>query len=189
MSDGPYRSLPMIGACKRFAKRAHHRAFDRQDIADAVCPALATHWAAGVSKELLGGLRSLCDDRQTVMFDNGRTEKLESLRSSAAGHSVLATVLIDCVEQALGSGKIGRDALHDAAHSALLDQVARDVRTIEEHYLRESTANRAMLMRGRMLDGVSIAPIREIAGQLIDQKVPVARVPPRHGGLDDGVQR
>jgi hypothetical protein len=188
MSDGPYRSLPMIGACKRFAKRAHHRAFDRQDIADAVCPALAAHWVAGVSKDLINGLWSLCDVRQIVLFDDGRAEKLESLRGIAAGHSVLGNVLIDCVEQALGEGKIGRDALHDAAHFALLDQAARDVRTIEEHYLRESTTNKAMQMRDRMLDGVSIAPTRELAGQLIDQNVPLARVPPKHGGLDDGVR-
>jgi hypothetical protein len=122
------------------------------------------------------------------MFDDGRSEKLEALRGIAAGHSVLSAVLIDCVEQALGTGKIWREALHDAAHSALLDQAARDVRTIEEHYLRESTANKATQMRDRMLEGVSMAPIRELAGQLIDQHVSVARVPPRHGGLDDGVR-
>jgi hypothetical protein len=178
----------MNGACKRFAKRAHHRAFDRQDVADAVCPALAAHWATGVSKELLSGLWTLCDVRQIALFDDGRAEKLEALRGIAAGHSVLSNVLIDCVEQAIGTGKVGRDALHDAAHFALLDQAARDVRTIEEHYLRESTANKATQVRDRMLDGVSIAPTRELAAQLIDQNVPVARVPPRHGGLDDGVQ-
>ena len=188
MSDGPYRSLPMIGACKRFAKRAHHRAFDQQDIADAVCPALAAHWARDVSKELLGGLKALCDERQTTMFGDGRAAKLDALRHGAAAQGVLSSVLIDCVEQALGEGKIGRDALRDATHTALLDRAARDLRTIEEHYLRESSANKAADMRDRMLQGVSIAPIRELAGQLIDQSGSVARVPPKHGDLDDGVR-
>jgi hypothetical protein len=188
MSDGPYRTLPMISACKRWAKRAHHSAFDRQDIADAVGPALAAHWTAEVSKELLSALWSICDPRQTALFDDGYAAKLDTLRGMFAGQGILGNVLIDCVEQNLADGKVGREALHNAAHATLLDQTARDIRTTEEHYLRESTARKAIHVRERMLDGVSIAPVREIAGRLIDQSAPIARVPPKRGGLDDGVR-
>jgi len=105
MSDGPYRTLPMISACKRWAKRAHHSAYDRQDIADAVGPALAAHWTAGVSKELLSALWSICDPRQTVLFDDGYAAKLDALHGTFAGQGILSNILIDCVEQTLAGGK------------------------------------------------------------------------------------
>jgi hypothetical protein len=188
MSDGPYRSLPMRHACKRLAKRAHKSAFDSQDVADAVCPALAAHWAAEISKELMSGLWALCDTRQLSFIDDGRVAKIDALRRVAAGQGILGPVLVDCVEQALAQGKLGKAALQDAAHEALLDRTARDVSTIEEHYLRESTARKAAHVRARMLEGISLAPVKALADQLINSGAPVNRAPTKHDGLDDGVR-
>ena len=122
MSDGPYRSLPMRHACKRLAKRAQQSAFDPEQVADAVCPALEAHWADEVSDAVSQRLREICDNRQPSFLQDEQRTALDAARRDAAGAGTLCAVLVDCVEQALAEGKIGEEALIAAAKDALLKE-------------------------------------------------------------------
>ena len=119
MSDGPYRSLPMRHACKRLAKRAQQSAFDPEQVADAVCPALEAHWADEVSDAVSQRLREICDNRQPSFLQDEQRTALDAARRDSACAGTLGAVLVDCVEQALAEGKIGEEALIAAANDAL----------------------------------------------------------------------
>jgi hypothetical protein len=187
MSDGPYRSLPMRHACKRLAKRAQQVAFESEEVAEAVCPALEAHWAAEVSEEVVRILRDVCDSRQPSLFDDNNKGALDAARREAAGRGTLGTVLVDCVEQSLSEGKSGDAALQDAAHSALRERAVRDARTIEEHYLRDGSTQRAQRVHARIMDAIGRAPLQALADKVVTRGASSKSSPPKHGGLDEGV--
>jgi hypothetical protein len=187
MSDGPYRSLPMRHACKRLAKRAQQSAFDPEQVADAVCPALEAHWADEVSDAVSQRLREICDNRQPSFLQDEQRTALDAARRDAAGAGTLGAVLVDCVEQALAEGKIGEEALIAAAKDALLERAVRDARTIEEHYYREAGARSAERIHARVVDAIGRAPVDALAVQVVRRGAISNRAPAKHDGLDEGV--
>jgi hypothetical protein len=187
MSDGPYRSLPMRHACKRLAKWAQQSAFDPEQVAEAVCPALEAHWAAEVPDSVVRLLRDICDNRQPSLLEDGQRNAIEAARRETAGSGSLGAVLVDCVEQALAEGKFGGEALIGGAKDALTERAVRDARTIEEHYQREAGPRSAARVHARILDAVSRAPLDALSAQVVQRGAVSNRAPTKHGGLDEGV--
>jgi hypothetical protein len=183
MSDGPHRSLPKRPAWKKFAERADNKLYAAKDVAEAVIPALKQDWLA----EVVGGLvRSvediLCEPQGDIFAD--RVQQLEELRPSTAGLP-MGCEFIDAAIVAVQLTPDAPDILEDVATSVLTSRAYSCGRQIEEHYLRESNARRAMNVLTRMEAGVSIAPIRDLARSLLGKGVrPAVR---KHDGLDDGV--
>jgi hypothetical protein len=187
MSDGPHRTLPMRNGWKRLAKRADKSAFNPQDVAEGVGPALAGDWTLEISREFLEGLHELCGGRQGSLFGAENDADFEALKRLAAGRGSLGGVLVDFAAQAMADGKSGEAALLEAAENALHDRAMRDMRSVEEHYLRESSARRAANVRSRMEKGVAAAGIGELAGKLLTQPASSHSMPAKHDGIDDGV--
>ena len=107
MSDGPYRTLNLRQQWKRLLKRAYQRAFDSQDVIDAICPALERDCAWEITKDFMPALRDYCTDKAADLFDD-RNSRLEQLKHVAAGRGTLGPVIADCAQEALLQGKTGR---------------------------------------------------------------------------------
>ena len=178
----------MRHAWKQLAKRADKNAYDSQDVADAVCPALEADWAVEIPQEFMNQLRDFCADTQGSLFGGQKDADLEALKRLAAGCGSLGGVLADFAAQAVAGGKLGDEALQEAALNALHDRALRDARQVEEHYCRESTTRRAANVRSRIETGIASAPIGALAGRLASRPGAATAAPPKHQSLDDGVR-
>ena len=187
VSDGPHRSLPMTRGWKRLAERADSRAYEPEEIGDALPAALAQDWNAEVPAGLLAEIRKVVGDRQKSLLGDDRLDRLEALRTLAAGRA-LSGVLLDCAMQAVVDGHCGDDAIKKATANALGDRAARRSRQVEEHYLRKSSGRRAVHVRHRIEDGVNRADVAAIAGQLLGFSSAKGNTRPKlKSGLDQGV--
>jgi hypothetical protein len=186
MSDGPYRTLNLRQQWKQLLQRAYQRAFDSQDVIDAICPALERDCAWEITKDFMPALRDYCMDRDADLFDD-RNDRLEKLKHLAAGRGTLGAVIADCAREALLQGKTGQEAIDQALHHALTDRLARNSLQMEEHVLRDSGARKASDVRGRLASAMTQAPIGSLVQKLGTGPASSNAAPPKHAGLDDGV--
>jgi hypothetical protein len=186
MSDGPYRTLNLRQHWKRLLQRAYQRAFDSQDVIDAICPALERDCAWEITKDFMPALHDYCMDRDADLFDD-RSARLENLKHVAAGRGTLGAVIADCAQEALRQGKSGQEAIDQAMHQTLTDRLARNSLQMEEHVLRETGARKASDVRGRLVSAMAQAPISTLVQKLKAAAASSTAAPPKHIGLDDGV--
>jgi hypothetical protein len=188
MSDGPHKSLTMRAGWKKFAERADKAAFEPDQVAEAIIPALEGDLQEEVIPHL-GTLRNvLGDNRQASLFGDANTAELEALKHLNPGDTLWRSV-VDCVAWAVADGRTGRDALLDGVTKALFDRGARGVRQVEEHYLRRTDESRARGVRARMEDGMSRAPIEGMARRVLGLESGTAsQQPQKLQELDDGVR-
>jgi hypothetical protein len=186
MSDGPHRSLPLRHAWKELAKRADKKAFDSQDVIDAIGPALERDCAFELSKEFMERLRTLCLN-PTPLFDSLANAEIEALKRLSAGRGSLGSVVADFTAQLLAEGKSGGDAVCEAMKLALHDRALRNARQIEEHYCRESSNRRAADVRSRIESAITRAGLDALAQRLAQQPAASTAAPPKHQSIDDGV--
>jgi hypothetical protein len=186
MSDGPYRTLNMRQQWKRVLQRAYQRAFDSQDVIDAICPAVERDCAWELPKDFMPALRDYCFDRDADLFKD-QNARLENLRHLAAGRGTLGAVIADCAQEALREGKTGEEAIAQALHQGLTDRLGRNSLQMEEHVLRESGARRAREVRGRLASSMARAPIATLVQKLMTGTASSTAAPTKHTGLEDGV--
>jgi hypothetical protein len=191
MSDGPYKSLNMTPAWKKFAEWAHKPAFEPEQVATLVVPALEETWRDEGCDEVVRRLRDILGDgRQTSMFDDQRAPALEAARRELSAGFPMRRLIVDHVIQSVTMGKVGDGAVCEGVENALRDRAARGPRQVEDHYLRkkspESTATR---VRNRMEDALSRAPMAGLARRLsgIDPSAAPSQ-PVKEQGLDQGVR-
>ncbi|MFO1100774.1 MAG: hypothetical protein U1E81_21595 [Xanthobacteraceae bacterium] len=185
MSDGPHRTLPLRHAWKRLAKRADKRAYDSRDVIDAICPALERDCAVELTNDFMKKLRTVCGSGQ--LFGEYTDGDIEALKRLAAGRGSLGGVVADFTAEALATGKTGDQAVRYALDRALHDRMVRNARSIEEHYLRESSARRAADVRSRLENAIPKAGIGMLAAKLATAPASSKAAPPKHQGVDDGV--
>ena len=186
MSDGPHRSLPMRRGWKRLAEYADNQTFERDEIRDAVVPALERDCRGEISRDFLDALCRACDDHQNSLFKND-TRPLESLRPVAG--SGIGRVVLDYAIQAAARGDAGASISEKAMTQALADRAARGARQVEEHYYRKSTKTRASKVRERIEQGVSGADIGGLARKVLKAESGKSTgEPAKRQGLDDGVK-
>jgi len=177
----------MPRAWKKVAERADNAACRPEEIRDAILPALAQDWNRDVPSDLIRGIEAVFRD-QPDLFPDQKLSRLELLRPITAGHG-LARLVLDCaMEHAATNGDAG-DLSLDAVSSALAIWAARRAPHMEEHYCRKSTAPRAQKVRSGIEDGIAIAPLKDLARQLLKRdSVPAPRSAPKKRGLDEGVK-
>lgn len=187
MSDGPHRSLPMTRARKKVAERADNAACSPEEIRDAILPALAHDWSRDIPHAFLQGIEAVSRE-QPGLFPDQKLSRLESLQPITAGHG-LARLVLDCaIEHAASTGDAS-DLSLDAVSSALAIRAARGAHQVEEHYCRKSTGPRAQRVRSGIEDGIAIAPIQDLARQLLKRdSAPAPRSAPKKRGIDEGVK-
>lgn len=186
MSDGPHKSLPMRRGWKLLAEYADNRTFERDQIGEAVLPALERDCRGEVGGDFLDALCRTCDDRQNSLFKKD-TQSLEALQSRAGVG--LGRVVLDYAIQAAARGDTGREIAEKAMTQALEDRAARGARQVEEHYYRKSTQTRASRVRERIEQGIRTADIGGLARKLLNSDSGTAAPKPaKRQGLDDGVK-
>lgn len=173
---------------KRLAERADREAYAPQEVRDALPAALEQDWKAEVPAEVLARVRNVLGDQQPSLLGDHRLDRLEALRTAAAGFA-LCGVVLDCAARGVSEGYCGDDAIKKAVTDALVDRAARCARQVEEHYLRKSNGRRAVHVRGRIEDGVNRSALNVIAGQLLGLSAPTVKVGLKEkSGLDEGVE-
>jgi hypothetical protein len=185
MSDGPHRSLPLRHPWKQLAKRADKHAYDSQDVVDAICPALEQDCALELTKDFMNKLRTVCGIGQ--LFGEHSDADIEALKRLAAGRGSLGSVVADFAAEAIAAGRRGDQAIRYALDQALQDRMVRNARSMEEHYLRESSVRRATGVRSRLENAILKAPISALANKLAAAPASSTATPPKHQGVDDGV--
>jgi hypothetical protein len=186
MSDGPYRTLNMRQQWKRVLQRAYQRAFDSQDVTDAINPALERDCAWEITKDFMPALRDYCAEKDPDLFED-RNAQLEELRRISAGRGTLGGVIADCAEEAMRQGKRGDAAVAQAIKEALTDRLGRASLQIEEHVMRESGERKAREVRGKLASSMARAPIANLVEKLMTGAASSTAAPPKHTGLEDGV--
>lgn len=186
MSDGPYRTLKLRQQWKRLLKRAYQRAFDSQDVIDAICPALERDCAWELDKDFMPALRDYCADKEADLFDDPNA-KLAHLKRLAAGRGTLGAVIAECALEAKLQGKSGQEAFNQALHQALTDRLARNCCQMEEHVLREAGSRKASDVRGVLAAALAQASVAGLLQKLGTGTASSTATPPKHTGLDDGV--
>lgn len=184
MSDGPHRTLNLRQQWKQLLKRAYQRAFDSQDVIDAICPALERDYAWELPKDFIPALRAFCTQEEPSLFGDN---ELDGLKRLTAGRGTLGSVVADCAAQALAEGMTGEAAVQLALQQGLTDRLARNARQMEEHILRESGDRKAAEVRSCLTRAMTSAPVSALAHKLMRQAASPNAAPPKHSGLDDGV--
>lgn len=186
MSDGPHRSLPMRSAWKRLAERADNPNFTPEQVAEAMCAALADDWRKEVSPSLFEAVASVLGENEQSGLFGGDANQLGRIRGVC--DSPLAAAFVENASEMLDDGIRGPEATVNAAEAALRDRALREVRSVEEHYLRNATQPRAANVRVRLEAAVGISHLGELA-RVIGQGAPTARrfAPAKRDGLDEGV--
>ncbi len=172
---------------KRLAKSASNAACDDRETTETLTGALQGDWGVEVPTGFAGHLRNIIDDRQGDLFGESVFGQLEALRGKTAD-SPLAGAVLDCVTQALHEGYRGEEALAKAAGDALLERACSGGRQVEEHWLRESSARSATLVRNRIDGAIAAANMSALGKRCIgcaDAAAP--RGPTKKTGIEDGV--
>lgn len=187
MSDGPHRSLPMRPRWKRVAECADNRAFEPEEIRNAMIPALEQDCRRDMSPEFLSGLCRVCRNREGSLFKDEANRALEALRG-VAGPGI-GRVVLDHAIRIAASGSTEIDIPVKATTHALKDRAARGARQVEEHYCRESTRPHASRVRERIEQAISRTDMDGLARQIMNREPGrSARPPSKRQGLDDGVK-
>jgi hypothetical protein len=167
------------------AEYADNLNFERDQIREAVLPALERDCKGEVSRDFLDDFCRACDNQQNSLFRND-TQALEALRANAGAG--LGRVVLDYAIKAAEQGNPGGEVAEKAMTHALADRAARGARQVEEHYYRTSTQTRASRVRDRIDQGIRAADITGLARRLLKSKSVAAAGPAKQQGLDDGVK-
>lgn len=190
MSDGPYKSLNMSRAWKKFAEWAYKPAFEIEEVAGLVIPALEESWREEDCGDVVRALKTILGgERQIDMFGASKMVELEAARRELAAGSPMRRLIVDHTIKAVAEGKTGLHAIQEGIQCALQDRAARVPRQAEEHFLRKhSTESIATRQRTRMESAIAIAPISSLARRLsgLDKAAPVKTV--KHQDIEDGAR-
>jgi hypothetical protein len=171
---------------RKLAERAANSNFDGEQTAEAIPDALGDDWRHERCDELVREIRAvLNDDRQGLLFDQNREEKIQALKNVSSSGYPLRRLLLECVSQALEAGEILADAIRTGTERALGERLARGSLQVEEHYRRRSSDRTGAVRSG--LQGAALkAPLNAIVARCLRTgETSIARA--KRDGLDDGV--
>jgi len=187
MSDGPHRSLPLKRGWKHVAERADRDAFDADEISSAIVPALESDCRDESIGELARTIREVVEEQDQRLIKDNVQERIEALRPTAGfeiGQKFIDNVVpisADRVPKLLD--------LVNAMTAALADRAAKCGRSVEEHFLRNSTAPRARNARERIEQGIAGADLDALARKIMKiEPCGPKRSTLKRDGLDDGVR-
>lgn len=187
MSDGPHRSLPMRRPWRELAKRGDQRAYDSEQVAEAATHALASDFKNEVSGRLISALKDVFTGRDNSLgIPEIALQQLEEAKSLAAG-SVFGMNAVAWSISLVREGRLDKQALYDAVGLAAKERGFANSRSVEEHYLRESSQRRANGVSARLNSAISGLSEGKLGSTLIDPQSAASRAPRRRTEIDDGV--
>jgi len=187
MSDGPFKS-PLSKKCwQPVADRAANASFSIEELREAVPAALA-----GEFGELPGSLkrrleRAFLADEGDRLIGTQESGEMEQLRAEAAGHAS-AMLTLDCIEDAIGRGLQGSEALIVGTAEAFEQSYNENARSIEEHAQRDRLdAAVTQGIRKRLEEAAPSLPELDAIARQLWKFTPerVSLTPPKHRELDE----
>ncbi|WP_250525235.1 hypothetical protein [Caballeronia sp. GAWG2-1] len=155
MSDGPHRSLPMRKPWKELAKRGDQSVYDVDQVVEAATNALASDFKSEVKWSVIDSLKAIFTGRDnSLMLSEIALQELENAKVLAAG-SVFGMNAVAWSAELINDGRFGLDAFHEAIGLAGKMRGFANVRSVEEHYLRESNHRRADYVGKRLYNAIS----------------------------------
>jgi hypothetical protein len=187
MSDGPHKSLPMRQAWKQLAKRGDQRTYDSEQVAEAAVHAIAGDFKNEVSGALINALKDVFIRKgNSLGLPEIALHQLDEAKALAAG-SVFGMNAVAWSIQLVDEGRLNKDALYEAVGLAAKERGFANLRSVEEHYLRESNQRRADAVSARLTCAISRLPDGKLGSMLVDPQPAAARGPRKRTNLNDGV--
>ena len=187
MSDGPHRSLPMRKPWRELAKRGDQGTYDAEQVAEAAAGALACDFKNEVKWSLISALKSIFTGRDNSL---GLTEislqELENAKILAAG-SVFGINAVAWSVELITEGRFGLDAFYEAIGLAAKERGFANVRSVEEHYLRESNQRRSDYVSKRLHAAISGLSEGRLGSMLVAPDAAKTQRPKKKTHLDEGV--
>jgi hypothetical protein len=187
MSDGPYKSLPLPPGWKKVARWAERQTSSHEDIGSVIGPAIAQDWER---EDVAGLARRVCqifNDAQDS-FLTSKSNELERLLPETSD-SALKQILVNCAIKRAEAGETGIEAALKATQDAINVHLARNERSIEEHYCRKWGEGRGKDFRARVDASASTVSPSALARTLLGVEAAVpTRMPSKQTGLDQGAR-
>jgi hypothetical protein len=171
---------------KKAAELADNTNHSLEEVGEAILAAAAEGWRKDMSGALARSVAVILGDNDQRMLSIDRIGELAQIRHQC--QTPLEALLVDSAVDALRCNVPESELLSHAVSDALLESVLRDLRSIEEHYLRGSWSRRALDVRARLEGAFSQARFSELAHALAGG-LPrgIALRPIKHDGVDEGV--
>ena len=187
MSDGPHRSLKMRKHWRELAKRGDQHAYDDEQVLEAAANALNIDFKNEIKWQLIDALKSVFTGKNNSLgLPEIALEELRLAKSLAAG-SVFGMSAVEWSIELIREGRFGLEAFYDAIGLAAKMRGFANVRSVEEHYLRESSVQRASHVSKRICGAITNISEAKL-GQLLATPESVGpRRLRKRTNLDDGV--
>lgn len=187
MSDGPHRSLPMRKPWRELAKRGDQGTYDPEQVAEAAASALASDFKNEVKWSLIDALKSIFTGRDNSLeLPEIALQELENAKVLAAG-SVFGMNAVAWSIELISDGRFGLDAYYDAIGLAAKERGFANVRSVEEHYLRESNPRRSDNVGKRLHAAISSLSESRLGLMLVAPVLAKTQSPKKRTYLDEGV--
>ena len=184
MSDGPHRTLNMRKRWKALAERADNAAFSPEDVVAHVAPAVSGDWNDEISPSFLRDVgQYLGCGEQSHLFEKDPAE-IDRIRRKASSPMEAAFA-----ENAKDSNKRGEAALQEAVQKTMRECAVRRTLQAHEHWVRNTSPQRASRMKGRIQAAVvtaSATVFGPMAQSVVAGNRMSSRAPAKRGGLDSG---
>jgi hypothetical protein len=184
MSDGPHRTLNMRKRWKALAERADNAAFSPDEVAAFVGPAVSGDWNDEIAPSFFSDIgQYLGCGQQSHLFEKDPAE-IDRIRRKASSPLEAAFA-----ENARDSNKRGEAALKEAVQKTMRECAVRRTLQAHEHWVRNSSPQRASRMKGRIQAAVvtaSATVFGQMAQTVVAGKRMSSRAPAKRGGLDSG---
>lgn len=166
--------------------RGDKDAYSASEVAEAATNALARDFNMEVSWSLAQELKSIFSGRDnSLLLPEIALQQLNDANALAAG-SVFGRNAVACSIELIHEGKFGLDAFHEAIGLAAKMRGLASVRSVEEHYLRESNQRRADHVSKRLSNAICGLSENQL-GLILLSPVAGAQRSRKMTGLDAGV--
>lgn len=187
MSDGPHRSLPMRKAWRELAKRGDQDTYDAEQVAEAAAGALASDFTNEVKWSLIDALKATFTGRDNSLgILEIALQELEATKSLAAG-SVFGMNAVAWSIELITEGRFGLDAFHEAIGLAAKERGFANIRSVEEHYLRQATQRRSSNVGKRLHSAIASLSESKLGSMLVTPEVAKTQRFRKKVHLDEGV--
>lgn len=187
MSDGPHRSLPMRKPWRELAKRGDQGTYDAEQVAEAAAGALVSDFKNEVKWSLIDALKSIFTGRDnSLRLPEIALQELEAAKVLAAG-SVFGMNAVAWGIELISEGRFGLDAYYDAIGLAAKERGFANVRSVEEHYLRESNQRRSDNVSKRLHTAISSLSEGRLGSMLVAPELARPQRLKKKIHLDEGV--
>lgn len=185
MSDGPHRSLKLSKPWRELAKRGDQRTYDASDVADAATTALASDFNE-VKASLIACLKAVFTGvNNSLELPEIALQELEHAKRLAAG-SVFGENAVAMSKELVADGKFGLNAFYEAIGIAAKLRGFAAIRSIEEHYVRQSNQRRASSMSQRLHIAFSGLATSHLGAMIVEPRAGASKRT-KKSDIDEGV--